>query len=120
MSVAEGNDDRPFARGDVVRTPAYFKTRTTERPYLVVSTDAHPFHGGEYVALGITTRDRTEALSLDGEWVKGGTPEPSYLNPWSLVTIKHASISGGQGRLREEFVERAVGLTASRYLGIHD
>jgi mRNA-degrading endonuclease toxin of MazEF toxin-antitoxin module len=118
MSIAEGDDDRSFTRSDVVWAPAQFKTQTTERPYLVVSTDAHPFHGEEYVALGITTRRRAEALSLDGEWEKGGTPEPSYVNPWSLVTIKHGSITDGQGRVREEFVERAVAVTAFRYLGV--
>jgi hypothetical protein len=72
----------------------------------------------EYVALGITTRKRSEALSLDGEWVRGGTPEPSYVNPWSLVTIKHGSITDGQGRVSEEFVERAVAVAAFRYLGV--
>lgn len=72
--MSEDGDDRPFSRGDVVWAPTYFKTRTIERPYLVVSTEAHPFHGEEYVALGITTRDRAEALSLDGEWTKGGAP----------------------------------------------
>ena len=42
MSIAEGDDDRSFTRSDVVWAPARFKTQTTERPYLVVSTDAHP------------------------------------------------------------------------------
>ena len=66
MSSEAGNE-RPFTRGDVFWAPTCFKTRTTERPYLVVSTDAHPFHGEEYVALAVTARERAEALSLDGE-----------------------------------------------------
>lgn len=100
--------------------PAHFKRGTTERPSPVVSTEAHPFHGEEYVALGVTTREQNEAL--DDEWVMGSTstPERSYVNPWSLVTIKHASVSGGQGRLRAGFVDKAVERAARRYLGVRD
>jgi hypothetical protein len=50
--VREMSED-PFERGHVVWHPALFKE--TGRPYLVLSDDAHPFHGTEYLVAGLTT-----------------------------------------------------------------
>lgn len=50
-------------RGEVVWHPARFAAY--DRPFLVLSTDAHPFHGEEYIALSITTTAGDDALLID-------------------------------------------------------
>ncbi|WP_218827817.1 hypothetical protein [Halorubrum halodurans] len=45
-----------WERGDVVVATDPFKDESTGRPFLVISTDGTPFHGGQYVALALTTR----------------------------------------------------------------
>lgn len=49
-------------RGEVVWHPAVFASYA--RPFLVVSTDGHPFHGEEYVGLSITTTEYDEAIPI--------------------------------------------------------
>lgn len=62
---------------------------TPKRPYLVVSNTEHPFHGDEYIAAGITTTARSEALELTAERFEyGRLPRTSYVSPWAIVTLK--------------------------------
>jgi mRNA-degrading endonuclease toxin of MazEF toxin-antitoxin module len=55
--------------GDVVWHEAPFKSprpdgSQPDRPWLVVSNDSHPFHGREYIVLGMTTNPRSEGLRV--------------------------------------------------------
>jgi mRNA-degrading endonuclease toxin of MazEF toxin-antitoxin module len=60
-----------------------------KRPYLIVSNDHLPFYGQEYVAAGITTTGRTEAIELTTNRVETGRlPRTSYVSPWSVLTLK--------------------------------
>jgi hypothetical protein len=94
-------------RGEVVWYPAMFADY--DRPFLVVSTDAHPFHGEEYIGLAVTTNDHESALSIEGEdWELGSLPRESYLKPWNPVVLKHEDIEGVAGALVESAVDDAV------------
>jgi len=94
-------------RGEIVWHPAVFADY--ERPFLVVSTDAHPFHGEEYIALAISTSDVASAIPLTpGDWLIGDLPKDSYLKPWNPVVLKEADITTTAGVLDRDAVDRAV------------
>lgn len=99
--------DAPFECGHVVWHEGLF--RGNGRPWLVVSSDDHPFHGEEYVVTGITTTDRAGAIELaDGAWAVGGLPRSSFVAPWFLTTLKHDEIDRGVGALTGATVESVV------------
>lgn len=103
-----------FDRGHVVWHDGRF--RGSDRPWLVASDDAHPFHGEEYLVLGITTTERNDAIELRADdWIVGGLPEQSYVSPWFVTTIKHASINRGVGELDPSLLDKIVTET-TRYL----
>lgn len=94
--------DDAFARGDVVWHPAPFKPRSNERPFLVLSGPAHPFHGTEYVVVGLTRTARSVAIELDASsWAVGDPGSDSYASPWYVFTIKHGDIVRPKGALTE-------------------
>lgn len=96
-----------FERGHVVWHDGLF--RGSDRPWLVVSDEEHPFHGEEYLVVGITTTERDDAFELrDDDWTVGGLPRQSYVSPWFVTTIKHASISRGVGELDPSLVDEIV------------
>ena len=80
-----------------------------DHPYLIISTDAHPFHGTEYLAMLITTTERDEAVSISDEnWKHGSLSKPSFLSPWTVVTVKDSDLFGYQGQLAPAVVDAAV------------
>lgn len=94
-------------RGEVVWYPAVFADY--DRPFLLVSSDRHPYHGDEYVGLAITTSETVGALPIDADaWGLGSLPEPSYIKPWNPAIIKHDMIQGVAGALRTAAVDDAV------------
>lgn len=63
---------------------------TPTRPYLLLSNDQHPFFGQEYIAVVVTTTERTEAIELTADRFQAGQlPRASYVSPWSVLTLKH-------------------------------
>ncbi|MFB6296875.1 MAG: hypothetical protein ABEH66_08585 [Halobacteriales archaeon] len=94
-------------RGEIVWHPAVFADY--ERPFLVVSTDAHPFHGEEYVALAISTTDVASAIQIEQvDWAIGALPKESYVKPWNPVILKETDIATTAGALYQDVVDRAV------------
>jgi mRNA-degrading endonuclease toxin of MazEF toxin-antitoxin module len=82
-----------FPQGAIVIAEDPFG-KTPKRPYLILSNDQHPFYGQEYVAVGITTTGRTEAVKLTTNRVETGRlPRTSYISPWSVLTLKDWMIS---------------------------
>ncbi|WP_436929916.1 type II toxin-antitoxin system PemK/MazF family toxin [Halosimplex halobium] len=96
-------------RGDVVAVSDPFDDNET-RPFVVVNTDDHPFHGQQYVALMLTTRtwfDGTIPLS-DGDFVEGGVPDDSSVVPWGVASPGESDVGERFGRLRSPTVDDAV------------
>ena len=60
-------------------------------PWIVISTDAVPFHPEQYLCLTLTTRTwHEDAIPLSADdWVDGGAPAESAILPWSLSAIQH-------------------------------
>lgn len=94
-----------FERGDIVWGVDPFKqdslgdndTAPAEsggvapRPWLVISTEAVPFHPDQYLCLTLTTRTwHEDSISLSADsWVEGGAPGDSSIMPWSISAIQH-------------------------------
>jgi mRNA-degrading endonuclease toxin of MazEF toxin-antitoxin module len=104
---------QPYPREAVIICPDRVGPRQM-RPFVQVSTAAHPFYGEEYTAIPLTTTLRPMAFEIADEYfVKRGLPRQSYASPWNVVTLKHEAISKHIATLSEEaidsVVDRAIG-----------
>lgn len=96
-------------RGAVIEYPALFAFESYPRPYLIVSGDAHPFYGEEYIGLAVTTTAWAAALPVpDDAWVRGGLPEPSFIKPWQPTLLKHDAVIDAFGVVERSLVDTAV------------
>lgn len=97
------------ARGDVRWGPAPHKSSPAYRPWLVVSTDEHPFSDEECIAVALTTTAHDEGIAVpDDAWAAGGSEKQPYASPWYVTTIKTSTFDREQGRLKPTFVRRVV------------
>lgn len=106
-----------YTRGAVVKGPDLLADHDY-RPYACLSDDSHPFSDEEALYAAITTTRRPVAVPLgDGDFASGGLPNESYVNPWTIVSIRHSDIHGEEGRLVEETVSQ-IADEAAGYLGV--
>ncbi|MDZ7746650.1 MAG: type II toxin-antitoxin system PemK/MazF family toxin [Halobacteriales archaeon] len=104
--------DPVFVPGDVVYGAAPFKPDAVARPWLVIENHkGRPFHGDQYIVLALTTRSWHDGLvTIEAEqWLRGGTPEPSRIAPWSVQSLAAADIERWQGRIAREPLQSAIG-----------
>jgi hypothetical protein len=88
------------------------------RPFVCLSDDSHPFSDEEALYAAVTTTRRSEAIPLTPEdFVDGGLPRDSYVNPWTLTSFRHADIAGIEGILSEN-TTGTVAQVAATYLGV--
>lgn len=115
--MSRGRNDS-YRRGDVVWAADPFKPGGAERPWLVLSSSDHPFYGEQYVTALLTTTPRGVAVELtDDDWIDGGTPEKSYVNPWVPMSLDHDLTINRQGTLGEE-ATLEVAIETAGYLGL--
>lgn len=106
----------PYSQGAIVVAEDPFGNNPT-RPYLIVSNDTIPFYGQEYIAAGITTTARTEAIELRSDRFERGTlPKQSYVSPWTVVTLKDWMITKQPAAVTDETVNE-VRHELNQYLG---
>ncbi len=88
------------------------------RPYVCLSDDIHPFSDEEALYAAITTTRRAVAIPLtDDDFTSGGLPRDSYVNPWTIATIRHADIQHEEGRLVDATTE-TIAEEAAGYIGV--
>ena len=108
--------DKPYARGTVVKGPDLLGPHEY-RPYVCLSSENPPFRDEEAVYAVVTTTRRSVAIPLAAtDFTRGGLSRESYVNPWVLVTIKHADIQGIEGHLTEDSIEK-IAREAATYIG---
>jgi hypothetical protein len=106
-----------YVRGTVVKGPDLF-AGYDYRPYVCLSDDSHPFSDEEALHAAVTTTHRSVAIPLtDDDFRTGGLPRESYVNPWTLVSLRHADVEGEEGRLIPETTEE-IAREAAGYLGV--
>ncbi|ELZ39139.1 hypothetical protein C463_17533 [Halorubrum californiense DSM 19288] len=104
-------------RGALVKGPDLFADNDF-RPCVRVNDDTHLFADEEAVYVPATTTRRSAAIPLaEDDFTEGGLPRETYVNPWTVVTIRHADIRGEEGRLTDEATETIARATAG-YLGV--
>lgn len=106
-----------YARGAVVKGPDHLGGHDY-RPFVCLSDDTHPFSDEEALYAAVTTTQRAVAIPLtDDDFVTGGLPRASYVNPWTIATFRHADMQGKEGQLVEETTE-TIAWKAAGYLGV--
>jgi hypothetical protein len=99
-----------YERGDIVEASDPFRDDNPSRPFCLISTAEHPFHGEQYVTLTLTTKswyDETIPVDAD-DFSEGSVPEKSALVPWGIVSPAHGDITNWFGRLEQPVVDAAV------------
>jgi mRNA-degrading endonuclease toxin of MazEF toxin-antitoxin module len=105
-----------YDRGAVVKGPDLFADYDY-RPYVCLSDDSHPFSDEEALYAAVTTTRRAVAIPLtDDDFTTGGLPRESYVNPWTIATIRHADIQHEEGRLVDATIE-TISQQAAGYIG---
>lgn len=99
-----------YERGDVVEAGDPFNEEKPTRPFVIVSTNAHPFDGEQYIAVTLTTRTwYDETIPITGEdFLDGGLPKQSYLVPWGVVSLPHDDILDWFGRVESTPLDETV------------
>ena len=88
------------------------------RPYVCLSDDTHPFSDEEALYAAVTTTRRAVAIPLtDDDFTSGGLPRESYVNPWTIATIRHADIQHEEGRLVDA-TTATIAQEAAGYIGV--
>lgn len=81
----------------------------TDRPYLIISNDSHPFHGEEYVTTVVTTMERDRAIPLpDDVFTEGSLPRRSFVSPWNPVTLKDELLDKHVATVTAELADNVV------------
>ncbi len=107
----------PYKRGAIVKGPDLLGDNSF-RPYVCLSDNTHPFSDEEALYAAITTTRRAVAIPLgDGDFVSGGLPRDSYVNPWTVVVIRHTDMEGKEGHLTETTTEK-IAEDSAGYLGV--
>ena len=106
-----------YTRGAVVRGPDLLGDYDY-RPYVCLSDDTHPFSDEEALYAAGTTTRRAIAIPLgEDDFLAGGLPRETYVNPWTVVPFRHADIHNEEGRLIKTTVDK-IAEEAAGYLGI--
>lgn len=106
-----------YTRGSIVKGPDLF-TKYDFRPFVCLSDDTHPFSEEEGLYAAVTTTRRAEAIPLtENDFKHGGLPRESYVNPWTIVSVRHADIDRQLTQLIPETTEQ-IARAAAGYLGV--
>ena len=98
----------PHPQGGVVIAHDPFGAGSN-RPYLLLSDDRHPFHGREYIAAVVTTTDRENAIPVAADsFEEGSLPRRSYVSPWNPVTLKGYQIDKHVATLSVTIIDDVV------------
>lgn len=88
------------------------------RPYVQLSDETHPFSDEEALYTVVTSTPRNAAIPLtDSDFTTGSLPRESYVNPWTVVSIRLADIERKEGHLEED-ITKTIAMEAASYLGV--
>ncbi|ELY92304.1 hypothetical protein C483_08327 [Natrialba hulunbeirensis JCM 10989] len=106
-----------YERGAVVKGPDLLADHDY-RPYVCLTDRTHSFRDEEALYAAATTTKRPVAIPLtDDDFASGGLPRESYVNPWTVVTIRNVDMERKEGQLVESTTE-TIATEAAGYLGV--
>jgi hypothetical protein len=81
----------------------------SQRPWLILSDESHPFEDEQYIAVAISTSEYVDSIPLDSEdWVVGGVPRKSFVSPWAVHSPRVKDLVAWQGRVTDALAETVV------------
>jgi mRNA-degrading endonuclease toxin of MazEF toxin-antitoxin module len=97
-------------RGDVVRRSDPFKLgEDSQRPWLILTNESHPFGDEQYGAVANSTEEYGNSIPVQSDvWKAGGVPRESFVSPWAVHSPRIEDLVAWQGRVTTEFVDHAV------------
>ena len=97
-------------QGDVVRSVDPFKLgEDSQRPWLIVSNDSHPFGDEQFVTVAVSTKKYEDSVTLEPDvWSVGGVPQQSFVSPWAVHSPRVEDVVAWQGRVTDGFVTRVI------------
>ena len=113
---------RPFETGDAILAPDPFHDDDPSlveggiRPWVIVSTDAFPVQGTDYLACALTSNPSPGPGRIPlaaADWEKGSSRKASQIDSTTLISLRHDWISGYVGRIAHAKVNRARHLVKS-------
>jgi mRNA interferase MazF len=106
-----------YERGAVVKGPDVFGPHS-HRPYVCLSDETHPFSDEEAMYAAVTTTRLSRAVPLAAaDFESGGLPEESYVNPWTVTSLRHADVDERHGQLTDD-TTRAIVVETAGFLGV--
>ena len=111
MAKAKG-----FAPGDVVWGPDPFHDDDPEfvhggaRPWLVVSNEAFPGHGDQYICCALTSGAGVGEAFIpvrERDWTQGKPGKKGHVDCETLITMKHAWVVRLSGTLHRDVLQAA-------------
>lgn len=92
-----------FEQGDlIVALDPHKEDPRASRPFVIVSTRSHPFHGKQYIAVAVSSRPRNQAIKITTDDLSyGALHQTSYVNTWAVSTIESEDIGQQIGSLTD-------------------
>ncbi|EMA52847.1 hypothetical protein [Halococcus thailandensis] len=115
------DDAAGIGRGHVLWAADPFKRAAdTERPFVVLNDDTHPFADEQWIAAAVSTTPRPHALEITEEnWTHGTLPQQSHAYPWAIVSPRIETIDYVVGSVTNGFVNELVAEVGS-YIGLDE
>lgn len=111
-----------YSAGDVIWGPDAYHEDDPElrlgagRPWLIISNDAYPGHGTQYLCCAMTSGSGTGSAFLAvplNKWTAGKPRKPSHVDTETVVTMKANWITKKVGTIDYQLRQRARKLVAS-------
>ncbi|PSP83562.1 hypothetical protein BRC96_06990 [Halobacteriales archaeon QS_6_64_34] len=81
----------------------------SQRPWLIVSNDSHPFGDKQFVTVAVSTKKYEDSITLEPDvWSVGGVPQQSFVSPLAVHSPRIEDLVAWQGRVTDEFVRDVV------------
>jgi len=93
-----------FTQGTVIiaRDP-YESAESGRRPFVILNNNRHPYHGKQYVAVALSTKNRDGSVPVpERGWERGAPERQSYAQPWSVCSVPAGDVAATVGRLNDD------------------
>lgn len=96
-----------FQQGAIVLAADPFKDGV--RPFVIVNTGEHPFHGKQYTLMTLSTQQYDAGIEMHDEFLlRGELERRSFALPWSLSSVPANDVYEQVATLKEPVVEELI------------
>lgn len=96
-----------FQQGAIVLAADPFKDGV--RPFVIVNTSEHPFHGKQYTLMTLSTQDYDAGIEIHDDFLlRGELERRSFALPWSLSSAPANDVYEQVACLKQSVVEQLI------------